>query len=572
MTPLRRSLARILMVVVVLLAAHALWAVHMTAWNPGMRTPVLGYDAAQYAVAASHLAEQGSLGTTYAMPIELARHATPPWPLAVIQPGLVVVNAWIFAVTPKIVRLPGLPPMLFNDPARREALVLVFPFLCFLALASALAWGTVHLIQRARPEAPLLQTTFAGLTIAAVFLLDPESQHFAASGLTEIPFTLGLAGALAALALGHAHRRPLLFGLMLGLTGLFRGNVLWIAPWFAAGAALAAPPGRRLRVLGWVAVAWALPLAPWWLYKWQAFGNPAWDLSVLSLWDGVGGRSWFSLNHLPEWPALPQGAAAAGLLAAKIADHLPQVLLMVFTGPRALWVGALILWLAVTPRHRPAWIAGAVLLGAMATNLLVTAATIPLLRYSFPVRVLIEAAGILALWDLAGRLARDERGAPIVRVVRIGIAAIAIAWGLFMNQRGLDEARTVSAARGTPLSYTVNQLVDLIDAEVPANEPVMSNLGPLLAFRGRRPVVHLATTPDDVAACRERLPFRNVILVFRNAENAWRGWDEIVARPAEAPARREWNIAQLRQFESIDGFKVIWLELGPAVPGLALAR
>jgi hypothetical protein len=265
----RRSLARVLMVLLLLLAAHAVWAIHMTAWNPGMRTPVIGYDAAQYAVAARHLAEEGSLGTTFAMPIELSRHATPPWPLAVVQPGPVIVNAWIFSLTPKIVRLPGVPPMLFNDGARREALVLVFPFLCFLALAAAFALGTAHLVLRVQPGTSIAVTSLAGTTIAAAFLLDPEAQHFAAGGFTELPFTLGLAGALAALALGRASRHPFLFGLLLGMTGLFRGNMLWLAPWFAAGAAFDAPPGRRLRTLLMIAGAWALPLLPWWFYKWQ---------------------------------------------------------------------------------------------------------------------------------------------------------------------------------------------------------------------------------------------------------------------------------------------------------------
>jgi hypothetical protein len=560
----------LLTVIALLVAANALWALHMTAWNPGMRTPVIGYDAAQYALAARHLAETGRLGTSYAMPIELARAATPPWPLAVVQPGLVVVNAWVFSVTPRIVRFPGVPPMLFNDPTRREQLVLVVPFLCFLALGASLALATAHLILRMKPDASIGLTSAAGISVALPFLLDPEAQHFAASGLTEMPFTLGLAGALAALALGRAPRFPLIFGLLLGVTGLFRGNILWLMPWFAAGAAMGAPAGRRLRTALLVTIGWALPLAPWWYYKWQAFGTPAWDLSALSLWDGVQGRSWFTLNHLPEWPALPGGLEAAGLIGAKIARNLPRVLLMVFTGPRALWVGALVLWLVVTRRRDGPWIAGVVILGATVTNLVVASATIPWLRYAFPTRVLIEAAGMIALWDLAGRLAQSANGAAMVRITRLGVAAIAIAWGLFQTQRGLMEARDSADLRGTPNSSTINGLVELIEAQVPPNEPLMSNLGPLLAWRARRPVLHLASTPEDVAACRERIAFRHVILAFRDAERAWRGWDEIVRRPADAPANPDWNVKTVRQFETPEGFAIIWLELGPTAPGLAL--
>ncbi|NOT33763.1 MAG: hypothetical protein HOP12_06280, partial [Candidatus Eisenbacteria bacterium] len=68
---------------------------HAEAWSLGRRSPVLGFDAAQYSVAAREFARHGRLATTFALPIELAHDASPPWPLAVVQPGLVLAEAAI---------------------------------------------------------------------------------------------------------------------------------------------------------------------------------------------------------------------------------------------------------------------------------------------------------------------------------------------------------------------------------------------------------------------------------------------------------------------------------------------
>ena len=102
-----------------------------------------------------------------------------------------------------------------------------------------------------------------------------------------------------------------------------------------------------LTVLGF-----ALPLAPWWAYKWRTFGQPAWDLSLIAVWEGVEGRTWFSLVHLPAFPPLPHGAEAAGLLAAKLGRNLPKLLLAILTGPRALWCGTLVAYVAMPGARR----------------------------------------------------------------------------------------------------------------------------------------------------------------------------------------------------------------------------
>jgi hypothetical protein len=112
-------------------------------------------------------------------------------------------------------------------------------------------------------------------------------------------------------------------------------------------------------------------------------------------------------------------------------------------------------------------------------------------------------------------------------------------------------------------------IVSLIDEELEEGEPIMSNLGPTLAWYTPRPVVHLALTPADVDDCRRRYPVQHVLLAFRSAERAWRGWDQIIARPAEAPDNPDWNIRAVRQYDSPDGFIIVWLELGALEPGLA---
>ena len=368
----------------------ALWMQHLRAWDLGGRSPVLSYDSAQYALAARELADHGRLATTFALPLELVKHAMPPWPLAVVQPGLVVAEAFGF----ELARLAPGTGGAHGDP--REWLVLAVPFLCYLGAALLLAFTTSRLLARHAPDVSAAGRVLLGAIVGAALLLDPEAQHFAAGGFTELPFALGLIAALAALALEWAPSRPLLFGLLLGATGSFRANMLWLAPLLALAAAALAP-GRRPRTLLLALAGYALVSAPWWLYKWGAFGSPGWDLTRWVVWDHVEGRSWFSIYHLPEMPEVPHGAAAARLLAAKAVHNLPALLLAVGTGPRPLWLGALALWAAVTPGPRAPRIAALATLAAFAAGVLAAAMSIPWLRYVFPTRVTLEATGLLAL-------------------------------------------------------------------------------------------------------------------------------------------------------------------------------
>src|SRR5204863_5739585 len=105
---------------------------------------------------------------------------------------------------------------------------------------------------------------------------------------------------------------------------------------------------------------------------------------------------------------------------------------------------------------------------------------------------------------------------------------------------GEAEARDTAQLRGTPATLTLLQIASLMNREIPAGEPVMSNLGPVLAWESRRPVIHLALSPDELDACRRRVDFRRVVLVFRDPAHAWPEWSGVIARPTEALHHAEW--------------------------------
>jgi hypothetical protein len=565
----RLSAARLGIWGCLLVAGTALWGLHARSWDLGRGSPVLSYDAAEYALAARELAEHGRLATTFALPLELSRHAQPPWPLALVQPGLVAAEAVLFRLAASFSGAEAAHPAALASADPREWLVLVLPFACFLATGLALSIAGARILERHAPGLPAPGPTAAGVVLGLAFLLDPEAQHFAVGGFTELPFTLGMMVALLAIALELAPRRPLLFGLLLGVTGAFRGNMLWLAPILAGAAASLDPPPRRLAVFARVMLGYALPLIPWWFYKWRAFGSPAWDLSWLSLWDGVGGRTWFSLNHLPELPDLPAGLAAAGAIARKVVGNLPRVLLELSRGPRALWLGALLIWVSVTRPPRALAAAALAVLGVTVVSALVAAATVPQARYLFAARVAAEATGVLALWGLVSRLPPGWLSLRGSRALRGLVAALALGWGAWQTARGAAEARAAALDRGVPSTQSMIDLARRLDREVPPGEPVMSNLGSVLAWYARRPVVHLALSPADIAACRRELDVRHVLLVFREPARAWPAWVEVMARPAEVARDPELNVARVERFDTRDGFMAVWLDLGPLAPRMA---
>ena len=558
MAPTRTSTDHLTPLILVMMAGTMLWYLHAVAWDLGGRSPILSYDSAQYALAAREFAWHGRLETPYALPVDLAHHAAPPWPLSALQPGLVLLEALLFKLGLALGARVGSEP--------RAWLTLIPAFVSYLMLGAGAVFGMRHLLIRHVPDAPRAVRLGAPLTIGLMMMLDPEAQHFAISGLTELPFTVILFAGLLGLARGSAAERPLLFGLVLGVGGLFRANMLWLVPLFALAAAWTAPTGRRARVLALVLAGYAIPLLPWWFYKWRAFGSPAWDLTRYAIWDQVGGRSWFQLYHRTEIPELPRAGEAIGLLAAKLRDNLARLGPALLEGPRGLWLGALVAWLCTRPRPVLA-AAGAVVLAGLALNLLAACLSIPWLRYVFPSRVLAEAAGLVALWALIPRIPNVT---PRMKGALAVVAAVlAIGWGAWLTVLAQDEARTTSRERGVPSSRSLTALSVALNTRLRPGEALMSNLGPALAWQTNHPVIHLAYSPDDVPACRRLHDFRHVLLVFRDAERAWAHWQETVERPGVAATLDGLRAIHEVRYDTPDGFHVVWLELGPLAPSLA---
>ena len=563
MTRTRMSWGDLVVVPLVLLAAAATWLLHAQAWDLGGRSPVLNYDTAQYAIAARELAWHGRLATPYALPIELVAHAGSPWPLAVLQPGLVLIEAAVFKLVPATGGHAG------SDP--RAWLTLIPSFCFFLMIAGSLALSPRHLFARWWPDAPSMIRHGAALTLGLAFALDPEAQHFAIGGFTELPFTLGLLFLLLGLALEAPIQRPFVFGLVMGITGLFRANMLWLAPLFVLSALWCAPRERRVRVGTLLAGGFMLALSGWWFYKWRMFGSPTWDLTRFVVWDQVKGFDWFNLYHLPEYPELPQGSEAAALLWKKFTTNLPLMTTAMLLGPRGLLLGGLIAWLALARPPRPLMAAGIVGVLAAAMGVATASLSIPWLRYLFPTRILLEPLALLALGALIMRIPATTLGDAGKRALQIAAAVLVLAWGGWSTVHGLAEARAASQERGVPSSSTLTAISIMLNERLTPGETVMSNLGPALAWQTNHSVIHLALTPADVMACRRRHEFRHILLSFRSGKRAWNGWEEIVDREGAAATIDGLHVITEKRFTSYDGFVVVWLQLGPLPPAMATA-
>src|ERR1041385_1854563 len=239
MAPTRRSTDHLLPLVLVLVTAAALWYAHALAWDLGGRSPILSYESAQVALAARELAWHGKFATPYALPIDVATHTGSPWPLSAVQPGLVLAEAMVF----KLVPASGL--MATSD--MRAYLTLVVPFVCYLAFGAFTVLATRYLFARHAPEAPRWVRAGAPAVMGLAAILDAQAQHFALSGVGELPAPVLLLLALLGLALGAASELPFVLGVMIGLSGLFRANALWLAPVLALAGAWSSPAGKRLR-------------------------------------------------------------------------------------------------------------------------------------------------------------------------------------------------------------------------------------------------------------------------------------------------------------------------------------
>ncbi|MEO5988270.1 MAG: hypothetical protein ABIU54_05045 [Candidatus Eisenbacteria bacterium] len=554
----------LIVVPLVLVAAAAAWTLHAQAWDLGGRSPILNYDTAQYAIAARELGWHGRLATPYALPIELVAHAEAPWPLAVVQPGLVLVEALVFKLVPAIGGHAG------SDP--RAWLTLIPSFCFFLMLAGSLALSVRHLYARWWPDAAGLARHGAALTLGLAFALDPEAQHFAIGGFTELPFTLGMLFLLLGLALEAPTQRPFLFGLVMGVTGLFRANMLWLAPLFVLAGLWCSPRERRVRVGSLLIAGFALVMSAWWIYKWHMFGTPTWDLTRFVMWDHVAGMDWFNLYHLPRYPQIPSGAEAWPLLAKKLATNLPIMTTAMLLGPRGLLIGGLAAWLVTARAPRPLRAAGFLSLVAAALGVVAASLSIPWLRYLFPTRILLEPMALLALWALIARTPAAMLGEAGRRAIQIAVAVLVLAWAGWSTGRGLDEARADSQERGVPSTSTITAISVMLNERLTPGETVMSNLGPALAWQTNHSVIHLALTPADVESCRRLHEFRHILLAFRTGKRAWNGWQEIMEREGSAATIEGLRVIEEKRFTSFDGFGVVWLQLGPMQPAMATAQ
>ena len=564
MTRTRMSWEDLLVLPLVLLAAAAAWTLHAQAWDLGGRSPILNYDTAQYAIAARELAWHGRLATPYALPIELVAHADAPWPLAVLQPGLVLVEALVFKLVPATGSHAG------SDP--RAGLTLIPAFCLFLMLAGSLALSVRHLFARWWPDAPGLARHGAALTLGLAFALDPEAQHFAIGGFTELPFTLGLLFLLLGLALEAPVRQPFVFGLVMGVTGLFRANMLWLAPLFVLAGLWCAPRERRLRVGAMLVAGFAMVMAGWWAYKWRMFGSPTWDLTRFVLWDQVKGMDWFNLYHLPQYPQVPSGGEAWQLLSKKLATNLPIMTTAMLLGPRGLLIGGLAAWLLMLRPPRPLLATGLLALVAAALGVVTASLSIPWLRYLFPTRILLEPIALLALWAWIARVAPATLGGAARRALQIAVAVLVLAWAGWSTVRGLDEARAASQERGVPSTSTLTAISVMLNERLTPGETVMSNLGPALAWQTNHSVIHLALTPSDVESCRRLHEFRHILLAFRIGKRAWNGWEQIMEREGTAATIEGLRVVEEKRFTSFDGFGVVWLQLGPMQPAMAATQ
>ena len=565
----RSSLAGIVMLVVLGAAGCALWTLHSEAWSLGRRSSVLNHDGARHALAARELARHGRLATTFALPFTLIQHPRAPWPVEDVEPGMVGLAALAMRLAPISLAVGRVELGSWERPDQLEWLIVPIPFTCFLLLGLVVGLAALKILQAHSGASPPVAALIAGIA-GLLVMLDPESQHLATGGTPALPFTLGVLGTVTTLVLGLAPLRPFRAGLIAGLTVLFRMSAAWIGPVLAIAAGLTAVPGRRRMVFARALLGFALPLAPWWIYQAVTLGSPFGDHPTLALWDGIQMRSLFALVHVAHAPDLPGGFSAAWLVTQKTFSRLPGILLQLTIGLGALQLGALAIAAFDRGLHRNVRVASRTILVLIAGFVIGTAATVIEPGALHAARLLILAAGTLAALGVASRLPALAGGARVARPIQALVLVMALAWGGWQTARGLVEAREASRARGTPTVLTLLQIAVLLQREVEPGQPVVCNLGPLLAWHARRPVIHLPLAPEDLESCRERTEFRHVLLVFRDAAEAWPGWEDVLAHPGEARDRPELNIHRMREFRSPDGFRIVWFELGPPAPRFAL--
>ena len=178
----------------------------------------------------------------------------------------------------------------------------------------------------------------AGAVAALAFLLDPEAQHFATGGFTELPFTLGVTLALLAVASGAATRRPLLLGLLLGITGASAptccGSPRPLPRRWPCSPRLRPDGGSRL---------WSCSAGR---SRSRRGGSTSGTPSARRASTSRGswcGKAWkagagSACSTCLRFRRCPHGGHALTLLADKADGNIGALLLALASGPRALWV------------------------------------------------------------------------------------------------------------------------------------------------------------------------------------------------------------------------------------------
>jgi hypothetical protein len=561
MTPPTRSHDHLPALVVVLIAAATLWWWHASALDLGRSTPLLNAEGAQHAVVARELGWRGALASPCATPLELLSHANPPWPAVTSPPGSALLGALVLLLVPAQGVNAG------SDP--RAWLLLMAPFVSYLMLGAAFTIGSRRLLLRVAPDLSRGVAVALAAAIGLSVVLDPEVQRLALANVPDLPFALLWVAALAGLVRGAGHAQPFAYGLLLGALGLFRIDALWLAPLGALATLADAPTGTRLRVAVRLTLGVLLPIAPWVVHQLRTTGSPVNDLSRLALWDRVEGRELFVMLHRPVTPDLPTGAAAWAAIATKVVRGLGDAFAPLFLGPRGLWLGALVAWLLTRPARALAW-TGSVALVAVVAGAVATAATGTAFRHLFPVRLTLEAAGLLALLAL---LTRIPGSSPALRrALALVTVAMALGWGAWRTTAALAFTREDATVRTSPASSTLTALSIELNSVLKPGETVMSNLGAVLAWHTNHPVIELADSPEDVTGCRARHEFHHLLLVFRDADQAWGGWRAFVEREGAGQALPTLGVTEEKRYRTRDGFVVVWLKLGPREPLLAARR
>jgi 4-amino-4-deoxy-L-arabinose transferase-like glycosyltransferase len=489
--------------------AAAVWAFH--AWWTIARFDQarFTYDSAQYALAARELAETGRLLTPYSYVGPLRAASGPPWPLLAGHPLVPLLQAPVFAV--------------FGAGPWSSLVPVVFAHLLAVLLGALLVLEL---------GGGLLLAGAVGVALAG----SPMMLAFATDGLSEMPFTAAWTAAMLVLARtartrpaavgtrdpGSGRGRwPLVLGALLGLAHLARPVVAPTLPLWLAGAAWAAPPGRRLRTAAAVAAAFAPLAGAWLLYKQVTLGQPFFEVGNIMLLTGLapgfGEYDVARLLHPPD--AVAWIAAHPEAFAAKLATNVPAMgLAALRLGGWAL--GLAFAWAVLQPARDGRGPLRLVAGGSLALLAALCALTLVRPHYLFPMLPTTLAMGAVAL----------ERTLRRSRLPALTAGALVVAALLWSSWRPLarDWARARNDAR--PAGFTGREVAALgaaIARRLPAGTIIASDMAPWISWYARRASVNLPFAIADLAELRDRHGVQAVVvtnhwLVARQGNEAWR--------------------------------------------------